>query len=408
MSSRLLKTLPAAVAMALSFGHAYASDAEGEYHGYFRAGAGSNSDKGSQACFGLGGPTAENSSGRLGNECNFYGEFAYTKEFAKAANGASFVGTIMANLYNPQSTSDPGKLGLNQYYVEAKNLPFLNGATAWVGNRFYNRPDIHMLDWQYVNMSGIGAGISGISAGPGKFSYALVRSDTDASTASTLNHFTYDSIPLSSNLGLKLDLSLIGKDTKNTAAHGGWAITGELKQDKVLGGFNSVVLQYGVGSAARAAKFGQVGNVTDDSGVTRTRLFDHLVWQVTPEFSGEAYAVWQRDKLPSGNETWTAFGLRPVYALHENFKLQFEATHGRVSPAGGGTAQQLTKFTFAPAITSGKGYWSRPELRAFVTYAKWNKAAQAAASAGSTLSSTGVFGGSTNGTSYGFQVEAWW
>lgn len=407
MSSRLLKTLPAAVAMALSLGQAYASDAEGEYHGYFRSGAGTNSGKGAQACFGLGGSTAENSSGRLGNECDTYGEFAYTKEFAKAANGASFVGTIMANIWNGASTSDPSKLALNQYYVEAKNLPFLNGATAWVGNRFYNRPDIHMLDWQYVNMSGIGAGISGIAAGPGKFSYALVRSDTDASKASTLNHFTYDSIPFAANLGLKLDLSLISKDTKNAAAHGGWAMTGELKQDKVLGGFNSVVLQYGVGSAARAAKFGQVGNVTDDSSVKRTRIFDHLVWQVTPEFSGEAFAVWQKDKLPGGNETWTAFGVRPVYALHENIKLQFEATHGKLSPVSG-ESRQLTKFTFAPALTVGKGYWSRPELRAFVTYAKWNNAAQSAASAGSAMSNTGVYGTATNGTSYGFQVEAWW
>jgi maltoporin len=169
-----------------------------------------------------------------------------------------------------------------------------------------------------------------------------------------------------------------------------------------------VVLQYGVGAGARHAKFGQLGNVTDDSNVARTRLIDHLVWQVTPNFSGEAVVTWQRDKLPTGNVTWAMAGIRPVYALSEHLKLQAEATHGRIKPAGGGEAQRLTKFTFAPTLTAGKGYWSRPELRAFVTHAKWNKAAQLAAATGNTLSTTGAFGSNTSGTSFGFQVEGWW
>ena len=81
---------------------------------------------------------------------------------------------------------------------------------------------------------------------------------------------------------------------------------------------------------------------------------------------------------------------------------------GRVSPAGGGDAQTLSKITFAPTLTVGKGYWSRPELRAFITHAQWNSAAQAAAAPGSTLSTTGAFGSDTSGTSFGFQVESWW
>lgn len=404
----VLKTLPAAVALAIACGHAFAGEAEGEYHGYLRTGAGTNSEKGAQACFNLRGPTAENSSGRLGNECDTYGEFAFVKEFAKSADGTSFVGTVMANIYSPGSTVGDSKLSLNQYWVAAKNLPMMQGATPWIGNRFNNRPDVHMMDWQYVNMSGTGAGIDGVAAGPGKFSYALVRDDTDATKAATVNHFIYDGLPLWGDTSLKFNLSLIGKDNKNPAAHGGYAFTTELNQNKVLGGANSVILQYGVGAGARHSKFGQVGNVTDDSSVTRTRVIDHLWWQVTPNFGGEAVAVYQRDKLPAGNETWTMIGARPVYALNDHFKLQLEATHGRVSPAGGGDAQTLSKITFAPTLTAGKGYWSRPELRAFITHAQWNTAAQAAAAPGSTLSSTGAFGSNTSGTSFGFQVESWW
>jgi sucrose porin len=33
----------------------------------------------------------------------------------------------------------------------------------------------------------------------------------------------------------------------------------------------------------------------------------------------------------------------------------------------------LTKVTVAPTLTFDSGYWSRPQLRFFVTYAKWDK-----------------------------------
>ena len=58
MNRTVLKTLPAALALALACGAAYAGDHETEgFHGYVRAGAGSSSEKGPQSCFGLGGIT---------------------------------------------------------------------------------------------------------------------------------------------------------------------------------------------------------------------------------------------------------------------------------------------------------------------------------------------------------------
>ena len=392
-----------ALAIALlgtSLGQAYASDAEGEYHGYFRAGAGSNSSKGSQACFGLEGV----SKYRLGNECDFYGEFAYTKELAKSSNGASFVGTVMANTFSPMSDVGDNKLGLNQMFVEAKNIDFLKGATAWVGKRFYNRPDVHVLDFKYVVMDGVGFGIDGASMGPGKFSYALFRNDLDKKQSATRHNFIYQNLPVNPDGSLKFDATIISADTSVANAHGGWSLSVAHKQDKVLGGDNTLALQYGVGPGM---VIGGTGDISLGSDYTRTRLVEQLIWQVTPDFSGSANLVVQRDKSNVGTQTWTSIGVRPVYALHENFKLQLDLGHDRITPAGGGAAQELTKLTFAPTLTVGKGFWSRPELRAFVTYAKWNDAARVAATPGSALSSTGVFGSNTKGTSVGVQVESW-
>ena len=118
-------------------------------------------------------------------------------------------------------------------------------------------------------------------------------------------------------------------------------------------------------------------------------------------------AIVQRDKsdVSGGSSTWTSLGVRPVYAVNDNFKLQFELGTDRVTSPTGGAAQRLTKLTFAPTLTAGKGYWSRPELRAFVTYGKWNDAATAAVNKAN--ESGPVYGKATSGTSFGLQVETW-
>jgi maltoporin len=399
------KTLPVAIALACCAMTAHASDAEGEFHGYFRAGVGSNNKGGSQACYGLEGV----SKYRFGNECDMYGDFGYTKEFAKTANGASFVGTVMATIYSPTSDIGNNHFDLTQMMVEAKNVPFLHGATAWFGKRFYDRPDIHVLDFKYLHGDGVGAGITGIVAGPGKFSYALFRNDVNQTVAATRHSFIYEAIPVNPDGSIKLDATIIrGDDQKtnivgNPKVENGWSFSIVHKQDKVLGGDNTLALQYGSGSGI---KIGGT-DLTAPADIKRTRVFDSMIWQFTPEFSGSVNGVWQRDKSAVGSTTWTSVGVRPVYAFDDNFKLILDVGHDNIKPANGGAEQKLSKLTFAPTLAVGKGFWARPELRAFVTYAKWNTAAQQAAPAGSALSSTGVFGGATNGISAGLQVEAW-
>lgn len=89
----------------------------------------------------------------------------------------------------------------------------------------------------------------------------------------------------------------------------------------------------------------------------------------------------------------------------------------------GDEARTLHKVTLAPQVASARGFWARPVLRAFVTWATWNEAAEAAAS----IVRESVRGGEpvrelvgvagtisdpvfddTNGWSVGLQMEAWW
>jgi maltoporin len=404
MSKRFLKMLPAAIALIVAGGPARASDAEGEFHGYFRTGAGHNSARGEQACFGLEGVAKY----RLGNECDSYGEFLYTKEVAKSASGASFVANFMGNISADGYDFGTASKYVSQAFIEAKKLDFLHGGTVWMGKRYYHRLDIHVIDYKWLQSDGVGAGINGFPLGPGKFSYALFRDDhliaNARQTSATRHNFTYEGVEVNRNGTLQLDLTLIRPDTASAGAHGGWSASVVHLQDKVLGGDNKFGVQYGAGPGI---KIGGTADITQGRDVTRSRVFDQLIWQATPDLCGSLVGLVQRDKGSAGTQTWTSVGVRPVYSVTENFKLQLDLGHDQIRPAGGGATQQLNKVTFAPTLTAGRGFWTRPELRAFVTHAKWNRAAQLAATPGSTLSSTGVFGGNTNGTSVGFQVEAW-
>ena len=69
---------------------------------------------------------------------------------------------------------------------------------------------------------------------------------------------------------------------------------------------------------------------------------------------------------------------------------------------GAGADQRLSKVTLAGALALNEDFWSRPELRLYVTKANWDQAAARANAA--------TFGanGKTSRTLVGVQYEVWW
>jgi maltoporin len=414
----LLKKLPVAFAMALAAGSASADpaiDTPG-FHGYARVGAGTSSTHGPQSCFGLGGNTMKY---RLGNECDAYLEGGYTQDFAKV-DGVTFTGTIWVDAYKPNSDFGDAKLEVAKLYVEAKNIPALNGGTAWIGKRYYMRPDIHMLDLQYLNLNGTGAGIDRITLGPGHFSYAIFKdndfNDTDVNTGVITNtraairqSFVYQDLPVNPDGTIDIAASIITAQGEEDR-HNGWQLSAFHRQAKMWGGGNTFGVQYGVGPGTGIGvgndRIGASGSTLLGSDVKRWRVFNDLAIQPSPVFGMEFVALIQRDKSDlGGSSTWTTLGARPVYALSNYFKLALEVGTDRVTAPNGGPAQRLTKITFAPSISAGPGLFDRPELRFFITYGKWNDAATASVNASN--NSGPVYNNHTSGASAGFQVETW-
>ena len=152
-----------------------------DYHGYMRAGSGSNFDGGNQTCHQLSG--VPGNEFRLGNECGIYGE-AYFQAYTpnpKKADGEFFRANFDIS-YNPNGNNlnEQPNFGIFGAYIEAGRVEGIP-ETFWVGKRYYRDTDIHMDDFFYfADTSGNGAGVQDIPLfRNGKLAFAIMREDTN-------------------------------------------------------------------------------------------------------------------------------------------------------------------------------------------------------------------------------------
>ena len=441
----------------------------GDYsvNGYFRGGFGANvHEKGRQTCFSLnlGGLLSKY---RLGNECEVWAELHTTTVIAAGDDGTvarlhfmpvAFIPTSKIG-YTPTGTtaSDqvPGSPGSGaavafpNLYVDIKGISWLFGGTPWLGTRYYKRESIYISDFFYWNPSGVGAGIEDVSLGKIWDSAPdVVRDLTFSYGVFAVDGEPQNSPPLPSqiDLGIRNDFQIRGirpwwgadlqlgfqyiKDWSNdyspqtdpvtgvitmvSNTHSGWGATFQYVQE-LLGGNNKVAVQYGVGGGAG---FGTLSrfyypdfSLRFQTTEWRFRALDVLTIQPLEWLGLQANIVWQHDKnsTPAAGN-WISGGGRVSFGFVQHAKVLVEVGHDRLLTANGSGDRQLTKGTVALAITSGKGFWARPELRLFATYAIWDKNA-----AISTVDSGQVYTSADENNVYklsgamvGLQAEAMW
>lgn len=407
-----------------------------DFNGYFRAGTGGASKGGQQACFKLSGAASKY---RLGNECETYGELALGAQLYKMPNSDTTFRVHTRLAINAPQSLDSASTTTSWAEAWAEADKIGSGAFAdarlWAGKRFYQRNDVHITDFFFWNNSGNGGGIENVDLGVGKLSYAYRRNSggvttgtktefyldpndgmtktrlVDVSSTSAISGHDFRLAGIQVNPGGELTIGVDFRFADNSDAAKAAGISnanGQLfnlmhTQNNVLGGFNRIALQYGRGVVANlspgAPAFGA------SSSDKAWRIVEQLM--VQPEgtnWTGMGTFVYE-DQV--GKQKWISYGARPQYHFNDKWSLAVDFGHDEVKPDGG-DRRTLNKITIAPQISAGRQFFSRPALRVFYTYAKWNDAAQAAAPAGDTLSATGVFGSSNNGSTFGIQAEAWW
>ena len=443
MTKVMLPVIVAASATLVTQTASAISGEDFEFHGYLRSGIGANSKGGGdQVCFQLPGVGWKY---RLGNECETYFEPSFAANLFKGEDGANFkLYFTFAYVVEGETDFEQFAPALRETWIEAANVAggFLEGARFWAGKRFYRRHDVHINDFYFWDVSGPGGGIEDIDVGFGQLAVAVFRGVTDeartiiiedpetgnpetieigdlqvedrAMTRTDLRLYDIETNP-GGQVTLGLDLRFATGSNEDFDGEDGYGLNLIHFQEDIfgLGGFNKVILQYGQGAAARLGQAASFENFqgADKDDVMSWRIVEQLLVEPSPNWSALASFVYENNEdndgfgvTPGVNREWWSFGIRPKYYITDYFNIAVELGYDYVD-IDGEDSRYLTKFTIAPQLSAGRGFWVRPLLRAFVTYADWNGAARDAGLAGGV---EGVFGSDTSGWSYGLQAESWW
>jgi len=258
--------------------------------------------------------------------------------------------------------------------------------------------------------------------GFGKLGFAGYKADTPAvevdgvlNTTAGNNgvgrlHAQWYDIPVNPDGKLRLVATYSRGDSQGgTKGQSGYGFNVEHVQDKFFGGGNHIWVQYAEGSTD--INQGISDNGAHGSGYKVWRIVESPSWQIG-SFGGQAIAMYQHNKAPdtaapvsvlaaSPSSNYWTLGGRGSWGITKNLKWLTEIGYSSLKPDGG-ASENVTKVTIGPALSTGPDFWKRPELRLYVTYADYNKAAAA-----DTNNNYGFVSNKTNAVSYGAQVEIW-
>jgi maltoporin len=358
---------------------------------------------------------------RLGNEGDTGVEVNMAKTFD--VEGVKYKLDYMPTKWNS------GNVSTEQAWVEMSGLNFAPEAKFWVGQRRLRIQDVHIVD-KFLMDYGVneGAGVTDLSVGSVKVGTSLQSGDTfdnKMNAGTSASRLNVDISEINTNPGGKVRLMMASVSTSGLKSSGGSGFTFNHNQYDFLvpGLTNSVFLQTSSGYAALNGQFntfyttytGLSAANNQVAGKKSNRIADSINWQ-SGRFGGQAILGYQTTKMDDQTYTTkdTSLGGRISYAYTNNFKMLLEAGMTSRKFSDNQDAQRLNKITIAPTLALSPDFWSRPELRFYVTRANWNTAAATANSA--TTDATGTpnantgFGanGRTSQTLAGVQYEVWW
>ncbi len=399
--------------------------------GYMRSGAYYAKDGLAKGHYGLG----ELGYNRLGNEGDNYIEFGIGKKWD--VSGAK-VGTYwMPYLYNAQCCNASGT---KQVYADIAGLAFAPELSFWGGQRYHRIQDVHIIDdWLMEDGDNFGAGVDNIKLGSmgGTLNIAVYNEGNTDNSKTTSNgkrlNVQLRDLVVGPGGTLNLTAGVIrGSFNDKTTSEA----LGLLYNQKIGVLTNSLFVQGSNGHADLRGKFYALNGsattttsspfictvtpnpdgscptasiapnpnpttvtaTTFSPGAKQFRIVDAINWQSGP-LGGQAMIGYQTIKPQDTGVQTKNFGLggRVSYGVAPNVKLYGDVNLASLKTEGSST-QNLNKETIAVALAPNTDFWTRPEIRLYLTRVGGNDAVKAA----------GTFGTRSSALLAGVQVEAWW
>ena len=442
MMITLRKQVPLAIAVAAGILSAQAGAVD--FKGYARSGIGWTGSGGEQQCFQA---TGAQSKYRLGNECETYAEIKLGQEVWKEGDKSFYFDTNVAYSVAQQNDWEATDPAFREANVQGKNLiEWLPGSTIWAGKRFYQRHDVHMIDFYYWDISGPGAGIENVDLGFGKLSLAATRSQEAGGSYIFTSNDIYSKYKDTANdvfdvrlagletnpdgvLELGVDYGRANKTDGYSFADGaskdGWMFTAEHTQS-MLKGYNKFVVQYATDAMTtqgkglsqgsftgndydKDAEIGAVDNRINNNG-DLWRVLDHGAISLGEKVDLMYVGMYQNIDRDDGNGTkWWTVGVRPMYKWTPIMSTLMEVGYDNVKSQKTGDTNNQYKITLAQQWQAGDSIWSRPAIRVFATYAKWDeKWGYDNGIAYKDTSAKTYSRGDNDEWSFGAQMEIWW
>lgn len=421
------------------FGVSFAFAMDADFSGYLRGGTGINFEGGQQECFfnsGIPGNFL-----RLANECGFYSELAvkfhhkkpdeldpvYFKtqmRIAVSSKGTRQWEPALIKDVDPAKDKTPNR-DMSQVEAFVAAGGFEVPGEFWIGKRFYRDADLNIFDWYYyADMSGVGAGIDNIPLENGKLAFAhLIQANDDLTTSSgrpvlQALDVRLKSLPFIAEQNINLWGVYAWAQQSSDSSHqyidtNGYSLSARLN-GSVLGGNNNFTVLYGKGAMKDL-------NIYANSAVPSTDDSQNKAWtvRVVEDWNQEVNHKWafmfgfaaqyaNNGKEGNNRIQWEEIGIRPIYFVSDRFQWVFETgySHYKDESEVDGTApvgdRELARISIAPQISFKKSIWGRPVMRAFLSHSVWSDSNK-----NFVANQAPTFAAKTQGTTFGYQFEAW-
>nr|WP_315032771.1 carbohydrate porin [uncultured Chryseobacterium sp.] len=369
---------------------------------------------------------------RMGNEANHYAEFQFNYRYKNKDSINLYEVTYMMSKYIPFG-GDEYKQFPETAQLYGKINKVVNNASIWIGKRYYDRRNVEMLDYFWINSaqnSQLGIGLENYKVkNSGNMNLALIRFKYGNNDAhSYVTDFRYLDIPVSeySKLNLLGQYSIkTQNEIANTPRSTGYAVGGWWSYTRKNISNTSTII-FRKGSAITESPYSGK-TIAENTGnkitynLDKANSFDvinNFVYDDKRRHAIQASLTYQYRDFGIGNmdengviidhkvaKNFFSVGFRYLYYINRHFNLALEAGNDYVKNNRSGVEGSLQKVTFSPQISWDYGYYSRPVLRPFVTYAHWSDDFKGM---------TGISEFNTrlinknNGFSFGLQLEIWW